>query len=129
MATISMTLPVYRPLELDVQKPEYQILQQVYGRQGETALTIRATITDDGQPYDFSGKKIEFCCIKPSGEMVHVTEGISLVSGSTYDCTLPPEATSEYGTISVAYFRIVKEDDQEYIDSTVGFVIIGDLRG
>ena len=58
MATISMTLPVYRPLELDVQKPEYQILQQVYGRQGETALTIRATITDDGQPYDFSGKKI-----------------------------------------------------------------------
>lgn len=113
------------PLTLDVTKPSGQLMQ-IHGRQGESEIVLRVTIRDDGAPYDFTGKHIEFDCVRPDGNWVQVAEGISKVedgTNCTFDCKLPVAATASSGVVKLCYFAVRKDDDPSYYEFTERFIL------
>lgn len=108
-------------LNLDLRKRQTPI-QFLYGRQGESEITVEVTITDDGKTPNLEGCKLQFNCVRPDGYFVQTSEGLGSEDHFTYK--LPLAATQSYGTIRAAYFAIVKDDDPTFNDSTETFVIV-----
>ena len=116
-------------IALDVTKPVHDIAP-IFGRQGDTATVIRATILNDGEPYDFSGKYLEFAMVRPgekSTNWIHIRDGV-VQEGDTnvWNVTLPAEATANDGLTKLAYFVVRDESDDGYRDSTERFTIAFD---
>lgn len=113
-------------IALDVTKPVHDIAP-IFGRQGDTATVIRATILNDGEPYDFSGKYLEFAMVRPgekSTNWIHIRDGV-VQEGDTnvWNVTLPAESTANDGLTKLAYFVVRDEADDGYRDSTERFTI------
>lgn len=116
-------------IALDVTKPVHDIAP-IFGRQGDTATVIRATILNDGEPYEFSGKYLEFAMVRPgekSTNWIHIRDGV-VQEGDTnvWNATLPAEATANDGLTKLAYFVVRDESDDGYRDSTERFTIAFD---
>ena len=114
-------------LTLDVSKPQDRI-EAVNGRQGDTGTTIRATITNNGEPYDFTGCYLEFAMVRPKSpsgvNWIHLKEGVTQ-EGSTnvWTVTLPEEATAYDGMAKLCYFVVRSTADESYRDSTQRFIV------
>lgn len=114
-------------LTLDVSKPQDRI-EAVNGRQGDTGTTIRATITDNGEPYDFTGCYLEFAMVRPKSpsgvNWIHLKEGVTQ-EGKTnvWTVTLPEEATAYDGMAKLCYFVVRSTADESYRDSTQRFIV------
>ena len=114
-------------LTLDVSKPQDRI-EAVNGRQGDTGTTIRATITDNGEPYDFTGCYLEFAMVRPKSpsgvNWIHLKEGVTQ-EGETnvWNVTLPEEATAYDGMAKLCYFVVRSTADESYRDSTQRFIV------
>lgn len=85
---------------------------------GESCI-IEAKVTENGIPYDFTGKSVRFECAKPNGGVIIDTD-VS-VSGSTITYAMPRAALAADGSIRCAYFRILK--GSLFYDSTETFVV------
>ena len=112
-------------LELDVTKPAEHV-DMVQGRQGDTETIIRVAIYDDGIEYDFTGKYLEFNCIRRDGKWVRLADPENVMHiGNTHkwDIKLPVEATAYDGLVKVALCTVKSEDDPFFRDSTNGFLI------
>ena len=84
-------------------------------RVGDRAsCTIVADIYDCGAQADLAGRAARFECLKPDGTMVR--DANCNISGSTVTYTLADEVSAVEGSISVAYFAIVKGAD--VVDTT-----------
>lgn len=115
MATIDITLDVAKPQEC---------IEKIVGRRGDTGTVVRATILEDGAPYDFTGRYAELALIRPDGWWVHLRDGV-LQEGTTnvWTVELPIEATAYDGLVKLAYFVVRDEEDEEFRDSTQRFLI------
>ena len=110
-------------ITLDVTKPQ-ECIEKIEGRQGDTATIVRATILNDGEPYDFvSGKYLELALVRPDGAWVHLRENVVQHDGNVWDATLPVEATASDGLCKLCYFVVRKNDDVGYHESTQRFMV------
>lgn len=96
----------------------------VDGRQGDTDIVIRAYIYDDGQPFNFADRYLEFTMIRPDGGLVHlVKELVHIGNTNIWELTLPPEATCSDGVVKLAYFVVKSSVDPRYRQSMGTFTI------
>ena len=89
-------------ITLDVTKKEITP-QVIHTRVGDSNVTIKATVTNDGAAYSLSGATVKFKAAKPDGTYA---EQSATVSGSTATVTLAPEFLAVPGIIKTAYFEI-----------------------
>ena len=110
-------------IALDVAKPQ-ECIEKIVGRRGDTGTVVRATILDDGAPYDFTGRYAELALIRPDGWWVHLRDGV-LQEGTTnvWTVELPVEATAYDGLVKLAYFVVRDKEDEQFRDSTQRFLI------
>lgn len=101
-------------------------INRVTVRQGEV-IPLRVSITDDGAAFDFTDKRLEFCCIRPDGHWCHIADSLEHIGQTNiWNVELPTEVTDVAGFINLAYFRIMSDDDQEYMLTTEVFQIVVD---
>lgn len=110
-------------ITLDVTKPQ-ETIEKIEGRQGDTATIVRATILNDGEPYEFSsGKYLELALVRPDGAWVHLREHVVQHDGNVWDATLPAQATAADGLCKLCYFVVRDEADANHRESTQRFLV------
>lgn len=95
-------------ISLDTSKPQSRI-DTVYGRQGETALSIEAEIFDNGDAYDFTGKYLTLDMKRENGIVATVT-GEQHGNSNLWRVELPKEVTAEDGYWTLCYCTIHGDD-------------------
>ena len=111
--------------ELNTLKPQEQIYQ-LPTRVGDNNTTMEVTIMNGDDPYDFTGKYLEFAMVRPDREWVHLKECVTQVHDNVWSCTLPPEALAVAGIANLAYFVVRDEEDGRFRDSTQRIQILID---
>lgn len=130
MTVLDMSLDIENYLSFDTEKTEAHI-NVIHVRQGDNDITVDVAIYQNGTEYDFTGKYLEFACIKsPSKEhkhhecWVHIKEGLEHIGQTNvWRFHIPAEVTDTDGWIKLAYFVIRKNDDLHYRETTKTFNI------
>lgn len=107
-------------LDLDTSKPQDKI-ETVYGRQGDTGITLRVSIFDNGDPYDFTDKTLTFECARPDGTWGRLYDNKQIGNSNVWDINLPSQITAQDGLLNTCY--CVVRDRNGVIDSTDRFMI------
>ena len=91
-------------VELDLEKDPGRVVP-LAARKGERgALTIRASITDHGEPVDLESYDVLFECLTP--DFKTVSDAVGSVSGSELEYTVVENAFSSAGVVKNAYFTL-----------------------
>ncbi|WP_029437263.1 BppU family phage baseplate upper protein [Bacillus thuringiensis] len=112
-------------LILDVNKTQYaQLNSIVTGRVGDKASNIvDVYVIDNGAPYNLTGNKVFFECLKPDNSLVQDSEGIKVIDATKghFEYTFPVETFGYAGKAKRAFFSI--EKDQIIRATTQDFVL------
>lgn len=91
-------------VELDIEKDPGKVVP-LAARKGERgALTIRASITDHGEPVDLESYDVLFECT--TADFKTVSDAVGSVSGNELEYTVADSALSTVGVVKNAYFTL-----------------------
>ncbi|SCM90408.1 SGNH/GDSL hydrolase family protein [Bacillus mycoides] len=113
-------------LILDVNKTQHaQLNYIVTGRVGDKASNIvDVYVTDNGAPYNLTGSKVFFECVKPDNTLIRDENGIKVIDAAKghFEYTFIVETFGAIGKAKQAFFSI--EKDKTVRATTQDFVLI-----
>lgn len=101
-------------LILDINKTQYaQLNYIVTGRVGDKASNIvDVYATDNGAPYNLTGSKVFFECVRPDNTLVRDGNGIKVIDATKghFEYTFIPETFGAIGKAKQSFFSIEKDE-------------------
>ncbi|EJR32657.1 MULTISPECIES: BppU family phage baseplate upper protein [Bacillus cereus group] len=113
-------------LILDINKTQYaQLNSIVTGRVGDKVSNVADVyLIDSGSPYNLTGSKVFFECVKPDNTVVRDDNGVKIIDAAKghFEYTFPTETFGAIGKAKQAFMSI--EKDKTVRATTQDFVLV-----